>query len=297
MAESVAEQLGEECEDRALLLWGAQGPDLLFYVRPYLPWKKEKTYEFGLKIHRGKPSEYFEAIKRYISKHYEALPYMYGAISHYALDSVIHPFVYSQIRSFSKKYRSPHSFLWHGDIETSLDIILLRHKLRKLPCEFRLRTAIPDTDDVDGTVGDINGFVVKEMYDKELDKNVIKNIAGDVRRSFSLIDNGALVKKPLLEFAEKMVGKAGVFTPLMRGISENGDIDYGNLCRNCWKLSEEGTATSDNDIFGIFETAEKYAMRIIEGYHSGLPFSELTDGMSFNGKKILPERKREADDL
>lgn len=93
---------------------GLHGPDIFFY---YLS-LGSKTGNLGSRIHQMTGKEFFGRVCRNLRL--EPVPgaeaYLYGALAHYALDSVCHPFVWEQDNIGTAK---------HIEIETEFDRFLL----------------------------------------------------------------------------------------------------------------------------------------------------------------------------
>lgn len=80
---------------RRLFDVGLHGPDIFFYQNPVLP---TAVTALGSKFHEQTGREFFQRACRVarLEKSEAAQAYIYGALCHYALDSVCHPFVNEQ---------------------------------------------------------------------------------------------------------------------------------------------------------------------------------------------------------
>ena len=88
--------------------FGAQGADFCFFYK-FLDAKRKN---FGSYLHREGGFAAFQALKAFAPSSPEILAYALGFITHYAADTLFHPFVYR----ISKK-----SLLKHSRIENALD--------------------------------------------------------------------------------------------------------------------------------------------------------------------------------
>lgn len=102
---------------------GLHGPDIFFYHNIPFPTKAGKL---GSKFHKQTGREFFQRLCRMarLEKSEAALAYIYGALCHYALDSVCHPFVEEQVQ------KGPAS---HTEIESEFDRYLLDLDGKKPP--------------------------------------------------------------------------------------------------------------------------------------------------------------------
>ena len=91
---------------------GAHGPDILFY---YKGLKRNPVNTQGLDMHNFPAEPFFLSAKKTISESWRpeaALAYILGFITHFALDSSCHPYVYGRIEE---------SGISHSEIEVEFD--------------------------------------------------------------------------------------------------------------------------------------------------------------------------------
>lgn len=81
---------GVSDSERAMYLFGAQGGDPMFFFR----FVKYRSVAPGKLLHRMNIYGGLCAMCAYVRSHPEAMAYASGYISHYAADTVFHPFVY-----------------------------------------------------------------------------------------------------------------------------------------------------------------------------------------------------------
>ena len=96
---------------------GLQGPDLLFFYRPL---KKNPVSDYGNRLHAQPARLFFEPgveAVRHLGEGGAAHAYLLGAVCHFALDSLCHPYVEEQVRCTG---------VTHMEIEEELEKALLR---------------------------------------------------------------------------------------------------------------------------------------------------------------------------
>lgn len=94
---------------------GTHGPDLFYFYRPVvIPWQESLAYHY----HYGDTRVFFSGIVRRLrlKPREEATAYLYGLLTHYALDSVCHPYI---------KQAQAQGIAGHVQIETEFDRLLL----------------------------------------------------------------------------------------------------------------------------------------------------------------------------
>ena len=114
--------------ERDAFLWGAQGPDLLFYHRA-LPWQKgESLSSFGERLHQESVSRTVSILHEYGEAHPSECVWscIAGFLCHYAADRICHPFIEAQARELLKIQPDQDAQIAHHEMESALDVVLLR---------------------------------------------------------------------------------------------------------------------------------------------------------------------------
>ena len=119
----------------------AQSTDsLMFYnLLSIIPGKKIRMFQ--KQFHRNQTQEFFINLLKYIKesdkKDKDTLSFLYGFITHYALDSTIHPYIFYKTGYFDKskpnsyKYNNIHTFM-----ETFIDNDMIRRRYKTNPYKF-----------------------------------------------------------------------------------------------------------------------------------------------------------------
>ncbi len=102
---------------------GLHGPDIFYYRSPIL---KNGDGFLGIKYHEQTGRAFFQRVCRAVrlERSEAALSYLYGVLSHYALDSVCHPFIAEQVANGEVS---------HAQIETEFDRFLMTLDGKKDP--------------------------------------------------------------------------------------------------------------------------------------------------------------------
>lgn len=120
---------------------GCQGPDLFLYNIPMLLSPEEKN--LGWRMHKEGSSRHFAWLLQTIWEEEDSeavevgLSYLYGALAHYALDSMLHPYVYARIGlDVSVPYGEKATGGLHHRLESAIDAKFIAVKEDKLPSEY-----------------------------------------------------------------------------------------------------------------------------------------------------------------
>jgi hypothetical protein len=276
--------------DKAALLWGSQGPDIFFYHR-FFPWDRgEKLILYGSRLHSEDPSLLFEVMRNYQKTEPPmqeiSLCYQYGMAAHYIFDRSAHPFVNAGVKQLEQLEVYTKTYNIHAQIESSLDIILLRYILSLTPVDFSLKKAIPLSNKLKAFLPDFYRYVLRYRFGASPSTAALERLYPDLLRMFGLLNNRGMIKKPMVEFAEKLLKAQGAFSVQLRGITEGSEWDYANIGKLEWSnpLAPEKVYTTS--FIELFEEAVNEAVLFIIDYRNALssnvPMSSLTGGLSFD---------------
>lgn len=241
--------------DRDAFFWGAQGPDFLFYQLPF-PWRKTLGLrKLGQRIHKENPLPVLSAMRDYAVRNTGdniIHSYLLGFLCHYSFDRTAHPFVYAQVSSLKYKYpRSRDEFL-HCQVETSLDVILLRYERGELPTQFNLRKAYPKNVDVQRRIAEIYSSIFQKIYRRNVAAESILEAERDCRFLTGLQNDSTGLKKQLFRFYEKR-HKHYSLSCLFRGVMEDEDFDYANILSSPWSWPSDSKEKHTESFLRLFE--------------------------------------------
>ena len=115
--------------DEKAYLVGAQGPDVLFYLR----YEKETISKLGYNIHKNfNAREFFTRSAVYASdcQSDTVTAYLMCMLCHYALDSVMHPYVYAREKQLIPYYDESSHKPMHVVFESALDYMCIKYLLK-----------------------------------------------------------------------------------------------------------------------------------------------------------------------
>lgn len=276
-------------------LWGAQGPDLLFYHR-FFPWDRgNKLIEYGTRIHNEKPSLMFEITRQYQNRG-PALPdaanaFILGNLCHYALDRAAHPFVLYGVRELKKTREYPPSMNLHALIESSLDIILLRAEKDLLAPDLDLRSAIPKNREVSVMLPDFYKYFLRRRFGADPGTRELNCIYSDAIRMFGILNDKTMLKKPAVEMIEGIFRKKGVISTQIHSITEGDEWDYANIGNMEWENPMSSSNPKTDSFFDIFRQAVLDSVNLAQAYTDALksdtPMRSILGDISFaNGTQL-----------
>ena len=148
----------------------AQSTDSLnFYISCNLK-KSKKIRKFASFFHTHKTGEFLITLTNYIKYNYykdnpEVMAFLYSMISHYILDSELHPFIYYKTGNFNRKdkttykYNSKHHFM-----ETYIDKYLISIREKITPYKYKHYKEIFNYNEFTKELSDVINFSFKETF-------------------------------------------------------------------------------------------------------------------------------------
>ena len=286
-AERVMEELkkqdGQLLLNRDAFLWGAQGPDFL-YCHRYLPWQRGESLKgYAEKLHQEKPSAIFQAMRDY----YDAsgrdrivLSYIYGFICHYCVDRIGHPFVNYGVQCLLRQRPEQNEEILHNQIESSLDVIMLRYEKAELPIDFRLKLTVPKNQVVQAKTAELYAYILNRLYQLQDAQPALVRATDDCRLLFGLLTDRTTLKKSVIERIEKRKGNHSISCHI-RGISEGDEYDYANTLLEEWCWPMDNGRQRNDSFFDLYETSVGESVKLIQSFLTAEDYTEQTGEISF----------------
>lgn len=261
-------------------LWGAQGPDFLYYHRLLQPWSKN-IREIGGRLHHEKPSCLLSAMRDFQRSKGNQITelYLFGFLCHYSLDRTVHPFVYWDVKSLRKFYPGRGDGFLHNQVESVLDGILLRSVTGKLATDFDLKQTAPGHPETMNEIARLYSSVLERLYGIYVPKKALVQSMSDCRRICGILNDRWMIKKPLAETLEKITHHYQ-FSSAIRGISEPDEFDYANVLHSEWKFPENQSISRKESFFDLFEAAVNESIYFIKEFETD-NLSNLTRDIPF----------------
>lgn len=243
-------------------LWGAQGPDILFFnkISTVLPL-------WGSVMHHKKVKENFAAMQRYLIRtrqgfFFEAqLAYALGFLCHYALDKTCHPYVYCVQAAFQEDPRVSSGA--HNRIESDIDTALYRRLTGRSVREY----AIPQSmfaPHVTKAIALYLSYLLRAVYGA-------KTSVEKVEQSFlcddffiSLFVGKAAFSHRVGLGLDKLTGRRYAFSGYMR--QERADWDCLNLRHRRWCNLQRQVEKSRESVPELMERARDEAVEMIAAF-------------------------------
>ncbi|MBQ5992607.1 MAG: zinc dependent phospholipase C family protein [Clostridia bacterium] len=233
-----------------LYLLGCLGPDYYFYDRlpptPFVPHRKKH----GNVLHETDCAALFTALE----KHADASlrPYLYGFLTHIALDSTVHPYVDA---------RHPGSA--HSRFEGVIDSIVYAQTRDEFAYPSILKTSVNA-----GPVDALLSAVSKDLCGASVSGAYLRGVRKQ-RRLVPLMFDPKNRRYRFVRFVERLFKKPGVVSDLLIGPDHEDGDDCMNLSRRRWTSPWEPDHVRDESVPELFDEAKLLAVELIRAFDAG----------------------------
>ena len=279
-AKDVLEKLNEPGLDSCAYAWGAQGPDFLFCHRRFktMRGKTLKTLqEYGSALHKTSPSRTLGAMREFVGSHSDPIyrSYVLGFMCHYALDSTAHPYVNARAKELALARGNETEGTMHGEIEASLDAIVLRWKTGKLPGEVNLKNTFPKNEGVQRMIARLYREVLFAVYNAEVSEESLYQAAKAAPPLFAVCNDPTGLKRSVFNLIEN--GRPHHITSHLVPITEDPEPDFANTAHKAWTYKDKAHT---EDFFELYQKALELAVTLCRGLDS-IDFAKATGERPF----------------
>lgn len=296
LGQKVLGQLKESADipdfDGDSFLVGCQGPDVLFFHR-VLPWMFGRDYRwYGHEFHDRAPSGLFDSMRRTLASCKEeerryVLGYCLGICCHYAYDTETHPYVIWLSEEMEKTDRRGAQFQYHIQIESALDVIMLRLAEGTTPAGLKLKECIPGGHRTRRAVADVWKNAVSDVFGEEMPERAAMQLMPDMKAAARFLEDRHYRKLPFFLAVEKLTGdRKGSYSAHVLPEREDDARDYANEGHLTWHnpMAEEITRTES--FFELTDAAERYSLEMarffLDACRNGGDFAAFTGERTFS---------------
>ena len=155
--------------------------------------KGKKVRKFADSFHTKKTGEYLITLINYIKYNYysdnpQIMAFLYGMISHYVLDSTLHPYVYYKTGEFNKKDKATYKYnCKHHEFETMLDKYMIKVRENTIPSKYKHYKHCIKINEYSKDFIDVLNFSFKETYNINKMDDVLKSSTKNMKLAFNLL--------------------------------------------------------------------------------------------------------------
>jgi hypothetical protein len=256
---------------------------------------------FGSRLHQEKVQQVVQAMCEYKAgatgvKRGLLHSYIAGYLGHYSLDSIAHPFIYSQqyaicaagIAGLDEQDGS----IVHGQIEADIDSMMLFRHLGKTVSNYRPAREFFRLDSAWlSCVDALYSYVAAEVFGMVLPARAFSRCFNDMRLTLETIYSRRGIKRVLLGYAERAFRRHSLLQALStRDLSygtalvtpEEATCDFCNQARGLWINPFTGD-TSQASFLELFAAGVKNAQARARQLEQGAHAANLDLSLNFEG--------------
>ena len=235
-------------------------------------------------MHNMPADEMLNYLVRFAQRHNDeiAMSYALGFVTHYAYDSIAHPFIlyFSDLQEYLRPEKSASA--WHHQIESALDTILLYHQRHTSICRFRLQATAPIDLKVNYTIARmLQGYLLTVCGHGAYLSEIVQ-AQKDWHLSLVALNDRFGVKYQIVKYGEKLLGLPQLLSPVFRRNCPDLSYDPANLHHRTW-YDPSSKSESSASFFDLTHQAEQLSLSMISTYLSGSYLTPEQCSASFSG--------------
>lgn len=276
----------------------AQSMDVLQFYNLLSLKSGKKLRDFGEYFHNNDTNKFFITLVNYIkynSYQYnpDIISFLYGMISHYVLDSNIHPYVVYTTGYYDKKDKNSYKYnMKHNIMENYFDSYFVLNKDNINPRKFKCHKYCFNIGGFSKPLIEVIDFTYKEAFGiNNFHKYYLKSIK-QMKKFYHLFRYDPIgIKKGFYSFVDIICPKSLLLKkPLSFNIKVN-DKDtnnYLNLDNNIWYYPTNKKIKLKKSVLDIYNDSLNETLNIIKSINSYLYYNEDIDlDFVFKNKSYL----------
>lgn len=220
----------------------AQGPDIFYFYNRGFGRKSNKYRNMGNYMHKHKVNLYFENMINYIKDNNlendkQCLSFLYGAIAHFVLDSVVHPFVFYKTGVFIKGNPKTYKYSGlHQEMEYYLDAYMIFQNEKKEAKDFKMYKYLLNNNKLSNNTLNLIGNVINDTYDYDNMDKIYEKCIKDMKKFYKLFNYDHYgIKKFGYSFVDAVTPKRFIRKKKFSFyLTHNSKKHYLNLEKNEW---------------------------------------------------------------
>lgn len=272
LSKQVYDNAVPESTDKNAFLLGGLGPDF-FYAS-----KNPSLAKLGSLFHHSDACKTLTAMLEIARGNNIAYSFALGFLTHYALDSIAHPFVLAVIDEMLPLCRRATEDTLHDKIETNLDVIILRNKTGQIPSEIPLKELIPQDTELLDAVSSPLAQTANTLFEANIKPEEVKTAYDEYRRFLNKYQDNTGIKRPFYKRLEILRNIPPIHSSRIRSIMEDDDFDYSNSSKTAWT---HNGAECRADFFEMFDDAAALSDKLIKAADDNLPLKPIIGDIGF----------------
>ena len=276
--------------NKDLFAFAAGGPDPFFFYRFLKKKENKEVRAIGNRMHKEHTGAFFlrmiEELKTEANKD-ELFSYFAGFITHYALDSFIHPYVFHKTGVYEEE--NPKDLTYRGlhtKLERAIDCYIIRNHYHEKPNTFKIHKKILTLSKLPKEVWDGLNNVYKDVYEVDDAAKLVNESVKCQRKFYRFIYDPTGIKNTIFGWIDRKTTGLD-YTVLSYYNKEIEHRDILNAKSASWTNPLDKKIISNDSLFVLFEKAEQFATTIIESafrvvyFEEDLNLAEIIGNLSY----------------
>lgn len=276
-------------KNKKLFILGCQGPDIFFY-NDFWPWIKGKRGpSLGKLMHREKTGEYFIKSLEYIKQKSgegcfgELFSYITGAMCHFGLDRVVHPYIFYYSGKYNKNDVKTHKYReYHKKLELIIDALLLKEKKDLLSHKYPVYKEIDLGKELPKSIRKFYKHIIKSVYNLDIKSDFSNDAYKDMKRVLKVMYDPLGFKKILLNSIDFIKRGRIKYSNLTYPRKFINDKDYLNESNKIWLHPCDETKSYNASFHQLYNRAKDESENMID------------NGIKFLNNKLTKKELKEA---
>ena len=303
LAQDVIQQLEVSSVTQAIqeypqaYLFGSNGPDYLFYYYVLKPFKGHQENDLivglGNRVHNEKINEFYQKAIEWLNQleskdHAIFKSYLAGHITHWALDSVAHPYVFHKTGLIEGDNRY-HHFRMESMIYTLMVTVYKKGRLKDYPSYKFVK--LDSSEKL--VIAKGYQYIIKEIFDLDIRLQSFITAMDNMFKVLHFFMDSSSVKTKGIQWIEKTLLK-NPWIITKHFVYGEADLEHDilNLQHNQWCNPVDETEVSNDSFIDLYETAIKRGVVALNKLQDDLDTStqsliEYIDGRRYDTGKNL----------
>lgn len=262
----------------------AQNMDVLFFYNLFSLKHGKKIRNFGEFFHNNKSYDFFSTLINYIKyNNYQYNPdvisFLYGMLSHYVLDSNLHPYVVYKTGMYDKNNKETYKYnMKHNIMENYIDCYIVSLKENTKCKNFKCYNYCFNVTGLNKSLIEVIDFTYNEVFGiKEFHKYYLKSIK-QMKKFYKLFRYDPIgIKKGFYGFVDLVCPKSLLLKkPLSFNIKLSNEKSkyYLNLNNKTWYYPTDKKIKSKESVLDIYNRCIDQTINIIKEINKFLYYDE-----------------------
>ncbi len=249
----------------------SQSLDPLFFYSSFNLKKAKKVRAFGNYFHNKKTGEYIITLINYIKYNYyknnpQVMGFLYSMISHYILDSKVHPYIFYKTGNFNPKNKDTYKYnAKHHIYETAIDEYLIETREKYPSWKYKHYDLLFKKNTYSKELLDVINFSFKETYNIDDFSTILKKSTKNMKLAYRLLRyDPTKIKLYGYKIIDALTPKKVLKLSFLSYHNYTRKIEFINLKKNKWYYPTNKRKCSNKSFVELYVEALNECVNIIK---------------------------------